>query len=196
MRITEANNYEEKRESIASDWCAYMLKAFPDAQFVLIPNIEDSVKQYIQDLGVNVLIMSGGDDVGVYSRRDKTESLALEYALENKIPIIGVCRGLQLIHTHFGGRLIEGDQEFVKNHRATKHEIEFKGETQSVNSFHRLQLDEESLSDQFKVVARCKADNSIEAIESKSVLGIMWHPERDEEVAPWNVEIIRNFIEK
>ncbi|PWH86997.1 gamma-glutamyl-gamma-aminobutyrate hydrolase family protein [Brumimicrobium oceani] len=194
MRITEANGYEEQRESIASDWCEYMMKAFPKAQFVFIPNLEYSVKQYIQELDVNVLIISGGDDLGLYPRRDRSEIFALEYALENHIPVIGVCRGLQLIHSYFGGQIIEGNAEFVKDHRASKHEIDFKGESKIVNSYHTNEIVEESISAQFEIIARCKADNSVEAIQNESILAMMWHPERDLVFVDWNKELIENFI--
>ena len=173
-----------------------MLTAFPNAQFVFIPNIEESVQQYIKNLGVNVLIISGGDDLGVYTRRDKTETLALEYAIQNKIPVIGICRGLQLIHRHYGGQLIKGDDAFIARHRATKHEIAYKGEIHEVNSYHTYQIEESSLSERFEITARCKADNSIEAIQNNEVLAMMWHPERDTEVAQWNTKIIENFIKR
>lgn len=196
MRITEAVNYVEPRDSIASDWSKYMLSAFPDAQFVFIPNIEEAVQQYIKDLKINVLIISGGDNLGTYQRRDKTETLALAYALENKIPVIGICRGLQLIHQYYGGQLIKGDADFIEQHRATKHEVCFKEDTHEVNSYHNYQIDEQSLADKFEVIARCSADNTIEAIQNNGVLAMMWHPERDTEIPQWNKKLIENFINK
>jgi hypothetical protein len=49
MRITSASNYDEPRESIATDWANYMIAAFPDSQFVFIPNIENNVESILQN---------------------------------------------------------------------------------------------------------------------------------------------------
>ena len=194
MRITNALGYEEPRESIASDWNAYMLTAFPDSQFVYIPNIEKNVTDYIDKLDINVLILSGGDDLGVYYRRDKTELLALEYALEKKIPIIAICRGLQLVHTYFGGKLVFGSEKFVVEHKATKHLIDIDGSEKEVNSYHTNYLIEESTSNRFEIFARCKTDNSVEGIRNKNILAMMWHPERDNKVVEWNKILIEKFL--
>ena len=58
MRITNAKGYFEPRDSISFDWSKYMLSAFPDSQFVYIPNIEEKVIDYIKKLKIDVLILS------------------------------------------------------------------------------------------------------------------------------------------
>ena len=124
MRITNAVGYDEPRESVATDWLNYLIKAFKKPDFVFIPNIEHLVADYIDNLNINALILTGGDDLGVFKRRDNTERIALKHALSKKIPIIAVCRGLQLVHTFYGGKTKKGNVSFEKTHKATKHKID------------------------------------------------------------------------
>lgn len=194
MRITNAVGYDEPRDTIASDWNEYMLSAFPDSQFIYIPNIEKNVAAYIDELNINVLILSGGDDLGVYPRRDITETLALEHAIKKQIPVIAICRGLQLVHTYFGGKLEVGSEKVIKEHRATKHLINIESFVREVNSYHTNYLNEESVSDKFEIFARCKSDNSVEGIRNKNILAMMWHPERDVEIVEWNRLLIEKFL--
>jgi len=194
MRLTNAIDYNEPRESIASDWNNYMLTAFPDSEFIYIPNIEENVINYISKLKINVLILSGGDDLGITPRRDNSELLALKYALKAKIPVIAICRGLQLVHAYFGGKFEPGNNGFVTRHKATNHLIEINGQAKEVNSYHTNYIIEDSVSDSLEIFARCKTDNSIEGIRNKDVLAMMWHPERDTKVVEWNKLLIESFL--
>jgi len=194
MRITNAVGYDEPRDTIASDWSNYMLSAFPDSQFVFIPNIEGKVIDYIDKLKIDVIILSGGDDLGVYPIRDHTETIVLKHALKRKIPIIAICRGMQLVHSYFGGKLEPGNSNFVNRHRAITHLIEIDGSTKEVNSYHTNNLVEDSISNGFEIFARCKSDTSIEGFRNKSILAMMWHPERDAKVIKWNKLLIDNFL--
>lgn len=194
MRETNAENYIEQRDTIAKDWSKYMLKTFPKAAWLFIPNMENDVVKYLESWKINVLFLSGGDDIGLYPERDATERILLKYAIEQKIPVVGICRGMQLIHDYYNGKIIAGDKEFAKNHRATEHLITYKGEVQNVNSYHTNKIDESSLHNQFKITSRCQLDNSIESFENNQILAMMWHPERDKEYSTWNQEIIKTFI--
>ena len=46
----------------------------------------------------------------------------------NKLPVIGICRGMQLIHHYLGGDITNGNDSFVNEHRATKHKVRIKNE--------------------------------------------------------------------
>jgi len=194
MRITNDTSYDEPRDSIAGDWSKYMLSAFPDSQFIFIPNIKEDVEHYLKGWDIDVLILSGGDDLGTFPARDKTEILAFLYALKMKIPVIAVCRGLQLVHSYFGGKIESGDNNFIEKHRATKHIIDVDDISYEVNSYHTNVIIEETVHKNFEIFARCKDDNSIEGLRSKQVLGMMWHPERDESMKNWNKLLIEKFI--
>ena len=196
MRITNDNSYNESRDTIARDWSKYLLSAFPSSQFIFIPNIMEEVEHYINNWNINVLVLSGGDDLGIYPNRDKTETLALSYALRMKIPVIAICRGLQLIHSYFGGKIKIGDNNFNKLHNNKKHKIYIDRVLREVNSFHKNIIIEESVHKKFEIFARCKNDNSIEGLRNKYILGMMWHPERDKSVKNWNKLLIEEFLKK
>lgn len=196
MRVTNAKNYDEPRDTISRDWSNYMIQAFPKSKWMFIPNINENVIDFIQKWNLNVIILSGGDDIGLYPKRDNTELLLLEYALNNNIPIIGICRGLQLIHHYFGGKLINGDDNFTKVHRAKNHTIEIKNSIKKINSFHSNKIDEESLHKSFRILARSMDDKSIEAITNENIIAFMWHPERDNIVSKWNLKLINQFLKK
>ena len=150
--------------------------------------------EYFAKWDLNVLILSGGDNLGVTENRDNTELHLLSYALKNNIPVIGVCRGLQLMHSYFGGRIKIGNEQFIEEHRAHDHKVILNNRTYLSNSFHVNQIDENTLNKEFKTIARCCKFNSIEAIQSKNILGIMWHPERIMTENAWSNNLIFNFL--
>jgi len=106
----------------------------------------------------NILILWGGDDIAteIYneqpkhhyspykkSTRDKLEIALFNQAVELNIPIIGICRGAQLITALTGGKLVQ----HIENHDGTNHTINtYDGKTFSTNSYHHqmMQPTEES----------------------------------------------------
>ena len=196
MRVTNANGYDEPRDSIARDWSNYILEAFPESKYLFIPNIGEKAINFIKKWDINVLIISGGDDLGVNPDRDTTENKLSEYAIKEDIPVIAICRGLQLILTRYGGKLINGDTTFIKQHRTNKHDIIVDDSMHSVNSYHTNMIDEKTVNNSFTVFARCISDNSVEGVRNDSILAMMWHPEREEKMEKWNKRLIENFIRK
>lgn len=196
MRITNAIGYQETRDTIARDWSMYMSSAFPESNWMFIPNIGKQAVDYFQRWKLNALILSGGDDIGVYKERDITEFELLKYVLNNHIPVLGICRGLQLVHMFCGGQLEKGGKEFVQLHRANRHNISIGNQSFEVNSFHNFKIIENSIHKDFTIFARCLADNSVEGLENKNILAMMWHPERDTQVNTWNKSLIDNFLNR
>jgi N5-(cytidine 5'-diphosphoramidyl)-L-glutamine hydrolase len=194
MREVTAVNYYEPRDAIARDWSVYMSNAFPEDKWLFIPNIKDQAVHLFKEWNLNVLILTGGDDLGRTPDRDVTELALLRYAFENNIPVIAVCRGMQLVHSYYGGELIKCGEEFEKIHRASSHDIIIHGEHHKVNSYHKGMLKESTLDVRLTILARCKIDNSIEMFYSEKVLAMMWHPEREKEVSEWNLDLIKQFI--
>ena len=194
MRMTNALGYHEPRDTIAQDWPKYMNYLFPESNYFFIPNIGEGAIDYCKKKNINVLIISGGDNIGLYEKRDKTELILLEFMIMNKLPVIGICRGMQLIHHYFGGSIKEGNKEFVKHHRVTEHEIRIKNKTIKVNSYHNCRIQESSLHNNFFVLARDIKDNSIEAIKGGKLLGLMWHPERDSQFSLHTKQLITKFL--
>lgn len=196
MRVTDAIGYEEKRDSLAQDWSKFMLEVFPEEQWLSIPNIGIKASDYARKWALNAFIFSGGENVGASASRDLTEFTLLDYALKNNFPVLGVCRGLQLIYSRFGGKVELQNSDFGVMHRATTHDILIDKKLMSVNSYHDNKLIENTLPNEFKVLAICNQDKSIEAVTCRNILGIMWHPEREFRVQQWEVELIKNFLNK
>lgn len=196
MRVTSAPNYYEPRDSIARDWPRFIKYLMPDANLFLIPNIEEDAVEFCRNHNINMLILTGGNDYGVHNERDITEFALIEYMHKKKLPIIGICRGMQVIHCFFGGKVLQGDDAFIELHRATKHDINVYGNVIEVNSYHNLKIDESTLSKKFSVLARCLEDGSIEGFIGNNILGMMWHPERTLCFSDFSKNLIINFLNR
>jgi putative glutamine amidotransferase len=127
--------------------------------------------------------------------RDLFETEVLKLCLEQKKPILGICRGLQLINVYKGGTLhldngktqneIHKKEEFDKTHpiRVEEDSLFYKIVNQKkgeVNSAHHQSIDK--LGMDLKATAFSE-DGVIEVIESTNpekqfILGVQWHPER------------------
>lgn len=194
MRVTDAVGYNEKRDSLAQDWPNYVLSVFPDEKWLFVPNIGQNVLDFVQKWELNSFILTGGEDFGASPIRDLTESLLLDYAIANNFPVLGICRGLQLIYNKFGGLVEPQNLDFINCHKATRHTIEINGESQIVNSYHNNKLVERTLPGELNILATCLKDSSIEAISGNNILGLMWHPERELKIQKWETDMIRNFF--
>jgi putative glutamine amidotransferase len=147
------------------------------------------------------IVLSGGADVDparydaqrhaavtvVEPERDEFEFALLRSALDVGAPVLGICRGLQLLNVHLGGSL---DQHVVEHSRydistsTVAHEVEFAdgsllaslyGPSRQVNSLHHQVVDR--LGDGLTVTARAP-DGAIEGLElGDSVIAVQWHPE-------------------
>ena len=97
LRVENKKNYNEKRDTISQDWIKFCNSAglIP----ILIPNNLKNTKEFLKSIDVDMLIFSGGDNIGDNIERDKTEKNMMEFAIKNKIPSLGVCRGMQFSNT-------------------------------------------------------------------------------------------------
>ena len=181
MRITEAPHYPERRDAISHDWIKLL-----EAWGVIpapVPNVLADAASYLDRLQPDILILTGGDDIGTTPERDVAETAMLDHALETGLPVFGVCRGLEIINTHLGGSLID-----LEGHAGKPHEVsvsppwvELYGETPEVNSFHALGIAEDGMAAELTVAAR-DDENRVEAFyhRDKPLAAVMWHPERGE----------------
>jgi len=179
MRVTEAPNYSEPRDSISHDW---LLKLSGWGMTPLpVPNLGCSAVAYVENLRPDLLILSGGEDIGTNSIRDETERTLFEHAFKTNLPVLGVCRGLQLINSIFGGTTGE-----VSGHIAKPHDVSIESEWQQfyktktqVNSFHTNCIMPGMLGDALQASA-FDMDHNIEALHHPEmpIAAVMWHPER------------------
>ena len=194
MRETNAVDYDEKRDSIARQWYRYMKETMPNANWILLPNIENDIENYIRNWNINAFILTGGENISVSKERDNTEKLIFQYSQAHTLPILGVCRGFQAIFKWLGGEIEEQNSSFSSFHVATRHQIIINKEIKEVNSYHSNTLNEKSKPEILEVIGRCKGDNTIEAYQGNGILGLMWHPEREEKLSKWEAKMIKKLF--
>jgi putative glutamine amidotransferase len=163
---------------------------------------------------IDGLVLIGGPDLGVdlygspdphpetgekQERRDAFELALLLEARRRKQPVLGICRGMQLLDVAAGGDLVQhlADTTDITPHRPKagvfgRHEVETEedthaafllGPTVAVHSAHHQGIGR--LGNGLIVSARAH-DGQIEAIEDPAqpfCLGVLWHPEEDPEGA-------------
>jgi len=185
LRVVENQNYEERRDAISHDWSQF----FEELNFIpiLIPNTLSNIESFLEELQLDGIILSGGSDIGVYTERDKTEKKILEYGVKTNLPILGVCRGMQIINDFFNGEIMKAQNN---EHVNLDHSISIIDQTFSnifgseisVNSYHKNMIYQNNLGENLNVFAITKKDNSIEGFfhSQYSIVGVMWHPEREQ----------------
>jgi len=175
------------------------LKKCIRCQIFLVSNISNNskknildLKKYLKDNKINFIVLSGGTNVGENKLRDLTENTLLKFALDNKIKLLGICRGMQLINLYFKGKLKK-----IKGHVAKKNKI-YSLENKKiriVKCYHDYGI--HSLGNSLKKIYK-SSDGEIESIQhiSKNILGIMWHPERSNNFQNDDFKLIKNFLKK
>ena len=130
-------------------------------------------------MNICALLLSGGNDIGAIPQRDLTENCLLSWAEKNRKPVLGICRGMQMMGVYAGGKLVE-----VDGHVRTRHQLEMSDNninifSESVNSYHNQVLQE--CPDGFDILAKSE-DGNLEAMKHKELPweAWMWHPEREE----------------
>lgn len=180
QRVDALEDRREWRDSLDQNLVRFLLKCgfiavpVPNA---MINNSQTKVSmQYFDTFMGKVkpqaFILSGGPNIGANADRDQSELAIINYAEKNKLPMIGICRGMQVMAYRAGSSIVP-----LVGHSGTKHEI--SGEIfGKVNSYHDYGISD--CPKNYKVIARSN-DNSIEAIKHCKLPweGWMWHPERE-----------------
>ena len=222
-----AGGVNQKWHMLADDY----VKAIEDAGGIpiILPVLQEiqSIDYLLKNL--DGLVFSGGCDVspvlcGEDSQkeigelcyyRDLQEIELAKYVLdETDIPMLGICRGMQLMNVAKGGNLIQHiDEDKYGNHffgnqnmcmpvhivttiNGTKlHEM--VGEDLRVNSYHHQSVNE--LGDGFNAVAQ-DSNGIIEAIEFSKrnafTLAVQWHPEGIYTTVPEHKNIFRSLVDE
>lgn len=173
--------------------------------------------------GIHALLLIGGADIDpatygaerepgtetTYRERDDFELAMVRHAIDRDLPVLGVCRGLQILNVAFGGTLVQdlagpdgsnihrrqlGGFEDTENHVALEEgslAAEAAGEGLHVAHCHHHQAIDR-LGEGLVISGRAVEDGlpeAIEAADGRWILGVQWHPESRDESA-----ILASFV--
>jgi putative glutamine amidotransferase len=182
---------------------------------LMLPPDPAVVQDASQLLGlIDGLVLAGGADIdpasygqeahekttGTVPERDAFEIALVRGAIERDLPVLGICRGMQLINVALGGTLLQHLPERFGHHEHRRvvgsfdgadHDVEVRDGTlamrvlgeprHATKSHHHQGVDR--LGEGLEVSGVSAMDGLPEAIEltgSRFVLGVQWHPEADE----------------
>jgi gamma-glutamyl-gamma-aminobutyrate hydrolase PuuD len=176
---------------------------------LVVPPVDDAVSETLDAL--DGLVFSGGADIDpgaygeaphpevtvTYPHRDEAELTLLEAALAREMPVLAICRGMQMLNVLRGGNLDQHLPETVghEGHRQvhgvfSEHSVRLKdgsrtaeivGEGARVKSSHHQGVGR--LGEGLDAVAWAE-DGSVEALEDRGqrfAIGVLWHPEEGED---------------
>ena len=172
-------------------------------------------------LSLNAVIIGGGSDIdpGLYGHhdagiacidreRDAFEVVVIEHAMTTNLPILGICRGMQLMNVVLGGNLfgdIRGMRVRTSNRRTPfpsklahiqrGSELGYTvGHTRLwINSLHHQAVDR--LGEGLSVVAR-DDDGIVQSVENhdrRLLLGVQWHPEYLPYI-PYQIRLFKRIV--
>ncbi|MGV8145681.1 MAG: gamma-glutamyl-gamma-aminobutyrate hydrolase family protein [Alkaliphilus sp.] len=209
------------------DYSTSVEKAGAIPVYISVINSANYIEQIANSM--DGIIFAGGEDIApskygqanmknlntIIPQRDDFELALLAKFIEKKKPILGICRGMQLINTFLGGTL----HQDIYNARLTEiehvgimgpqdsisHQVKlingslihgaFEKEALNVNSYHHQAIDKLGKD---LVVTGYSEDNIIESIEHSKypfLIGVQWHPEMMAETYKEQLKIFRIFIE-
>ena len=195
---------------------------------LLTPPDDRAVHEILEDVGG--LMLTGGPDVDpeLYGAEadaeadlelcrplDDLELRLLDYALDHDMPVLAICRGMQLLNVAFGGQLIQD----LPGHKAVRDDGKWQPEKHliymapgakaaaivgsagffRVNSLHHQGLREAQRSPKLMTSAYSVEDGLIEGLESPNhswVIGLQCHPERQDEVPRSFANLFAGFYER
>lgn len=204
-RVTEEKSYAEKRSSLAFEYVelltgiGYLPVPLPaNAAAANAAGASETVEAYFDLDPVGVLLTGGntvdprlflgegskeaeelaGELSSIYPERDATEYALIRGALDRGLPVLGICRGMQILNCYFGGRVSYNWQGHVaQDHQLVSERFELNGEM--TNSYHNDVITGRDLAAPLRALAHT-ADGIIEAFyhPEEPILGFQWHPER------------------
>lgn len=212
QRVEVVEAYGERRDCLDQAWTE-LLEGWGYTPVPLATTVE-TPREYLDQFDLDGVILTSGNDLthlddaaNPAPERDAFERAAVAWALDWGVPVLGVCRGLELLNHYFGGSLGS-----VDDHVDTIHSVSFgsdswieaqlgqstpetsSAETESkprldrvewpnkidVNSYHDYGIFEDAVGDELVAVGTAP-DDTIECLihPDHLVVGIMWHPERE-----------------
>ena len=190
QRVAVVPEYGERRDCLDQAWSRFIaacgLLPLP------LPNVVEVALAMFGRSDVAGLLLTGGNDLaalgGDAPERDATENALLAAAESRRLPVIGVCRGMQLIQQRYAVPLRR-----VEGHVRPRQTIDIDGTATEVNSYHNFGAGESPPP--LEAWARAR-DGVVKAIRhsGQPVTGIMWHPERTTPFAARDIALFRDVF--
>jgi N5-(cytidine 5'-diphosphoramidyl)-L-glutamine hydrolase len=191
QRVAVIRDYGERRDCLDQAWARFIaacgLLPLP------LPNVIDVAVAMFGRSDVAGLVLTGGNDLaavgGDAPERDATENALLDAAESRRLPVIGVCRGMQVIQHRYAVPLRR-----IQGHVMPRQIIDVEGKETEVNSYHNFGASES----RHPLTAWAHArDGIVKAIRhsQQPMTGIMWHPERNTPFAERDIALFRQVFQ-
>lgn len=190
QRVATIPEYGERRDCLDQNWFRFLASC--GAAPIAVPNDVAVLDQLIETVTPGGVVLTGGNDLesvgGDAPERDETERHLLSLARQNSWPVIGVCRGMQVIQDAFGISM-----ERVEGHVQKTQTVPSEFGPQEVNSFHNFGTMQ--TVDCLSVWAKTE-DGVIKAVHhtSEPIVAMMWHPERMTPFRPFDQNLFREHF--
>lgn len=191
QRSHAVQGYTERRDMLDQRW-AVLIERLGGCALPLSNSVQE-VDAYLDALQLDALILTGGNDladlpgaVDGAPERDRFEAAAYHHFLQRGKPVLGVCRGAQMINHLAGGRLAR-----VSGHAGSRHALiwadvapAYWDRPVEVNSYHGWAIPADGLASGMEALAWAP-DGTVEAFRAyqAQVNAIVWHPEREPELS-------------
>lgn len=190
---------------------------------VPMPNPVRDVRSFIAESRASHIILSGGGDVDpkrygakggdtalVSELRDDLEQRLLDLAARERIPVLGICRGMQFMNVAMGGSLVQAISEMEGGSRCqppNHYQIVVRDaelavvsgvKNFSVRSYHMAAVPVSGLAPGFTVFAEAEGLPLVEGMYHREhpMAAIQWHPERAQPESALDRRLIQAFRNK
>ena len=186
MRVRDVPDRIERWDCLDQAWPEFVVDLGHEP--VLLPNLNSRVRELVDRKRIGGIILTGGNDlahlpgaIDIAPERDSLERELLSIAAERDMPLLGVCRGLQLMACHYGSTLTRVEGHLVTRHplKAVSDSGPLVGPRPEVNSFHAWGMPFDGLGADLRALM-VAPDGTVETVrhQQHNQWGIMWHPER------------------
>jgi len=166
--------------------------------------------------GIDGVVMPGGADIdpdnygqvplsdqlyGVDGLQDSVDISLVRHVIDNGIPLLAICRGLQITNVALGGTLVQHMEHPHLHHVSTvtldpaATELGLTHSQFEVSCYHHQAIDR--LAERLTVLARAD-EGHVEAVRISSTgwaFGVQWHPEDNYDTQPGQLEIFEKFVQ-